>query len=114
MTLIDVFAGAAIAVNDLLAVGSLIGCALSLIIAGLNSAADPGFQITDKFLAPSLTCLVFGGIFQLALLSTASQPDTVGFIFRLPVQFISILFLSSILLIALRIGTPRILGNSWV
>lgn len=107
MTLIDILAGLAITFSDLLAVGSIIGCAVSLIIRCLNFAADPGFRIADKFFTPGLVCLVFGSILQLALLSTPSQPDTIGFVFRVPVQFAGILFVLSILLIMLRIGTTK-------
>lgn len=110
---IELLAGAGIFLNDLFAVGAFACCIGSLAIVALNTVADNGFRIRNRLLAPGLLCLVFGSIFQTALLSTNPKSDAVGFVLRLPINWCSFLFFVSFLLIIFQLTLPRFLSGAW-
>jgi hypothetical protein len=97
MSILSIFAASGYFFNDVLAILSVVGSVLlflSLLFS--NGISTRLVSLGEWGMAP----LVFGSFFQVALIITGVNPDSIGFIVRIPTGVVNGLFVISILLVA--------------
>jgi len=99
MSTLSIFAASGFFFNDVLAILSVVG-SVFLFLGSLfsNDISARLVSLGEWGMAP----LVFGSFFQVALIITGINPDSIGFIVRIPTGVVNGLFAVSILLLVAR------------